>query len=127
MPFSKKKKKKKKHTAHIEELVALKSKLINREVEWEAVTPEFESLWTLEKMAVKAKPKRASKAPSQQSAPRSPLCVSIFSALAWDDGWVNILSHSSSYCFRTTRCAGIQQRECGPAGSGVISVNAPDP
>jgi hypothetical protein len=53
----------------------LDSKLINREVEWKAVTPEFESLWTLKKVVKvgsKSKTKRVSKASSQQAAPRSP-------------------------------------------------------
>jgi hypothetical protein len=36
---------KKKHNKNIEELSVLKLKLINREVEWEAVKPEFETLW----------------------------------------------------------------------------------
>jgi hypothetical protein len=66
---------KKKHNKNIEELGVLKLKLINREVEWEAVKPEFETLWTLEhvaKDAVKAKPKQAKRASSQQAAHRSP-------------------------------------------------------
>jgi hypothetical protein len=50
---------KKKHNKNIEELSVLKLKLINREVEWEAVKPEFETLWTLEHV-----PKMQSK-PSQ--------------------------------------------------------------
>jgi hypothetical protein len=66
---------KKKYMLNIEELVALKTKFITHEVKWEDVTPDFESLWTLEQLvkdAAKAKPKQAKKASSRQATPLSP-------------------------------------------------------
>jgi hypothetical protein len=68
-------KEKDKYKQNIEDLVALKLKLIVRDVEWKDVTPEFEALWNLEKAekeARKSKPKRASKTSSQQAALHSP-------------------------------------------------------